>query len=140
MLELANLQMEEFRVMDRTLDRYLNQVYTDLEKRRFPFLGISTSTLGELRRFRIDVAKLADEVTHITKFFGDWYLARVYLGARDRFYLDQWKQSVEQRLGQLDQLYTVVHSEVYEKRMFWLEVIVVILIAIDVVALFMARR
>ena len=42
--------------------------------------------LRHLRRFRVDVAKLTDEVTHITKFFGDWYLARVYLGARDRFY------------------------------------------------------
>jgi hypothetical protein len=83
----------------------------------------------------VDVAKLTDEVTHITKFFGDWHLARVYLGARDRFYLDQWRTSVEQRLAQLDKLYSVAHSEVNEQRMLWLEIIIVIFFAIDLVIL-----
>jgi hypothetical protein len=138
-LELADLQLEEFRVMDRSLDRYLNQFYDDLERSRFPLFGASASVLRVLRRFRVDLTKLADEVTHITKFFGDWYLARVYLGARDRFYLDQWRQSVEQRLSQLDQLYGVMHSDVYERRMLWLEVIVVILIALDLVGLLFLR-
>jgi hypothetical protein len=93
-----------------------------------------------LRRFRVDVAKLADEVTHITKFFGDWYLARVYLGARDRFYLDQWRASVEQRLAQLDKLYSVVHTEVNEQRMLWLEAIIVIFFAIDLLILLRVGR
>jgi hypothetical protein len=139
-LELANLQLEEFRVMDRGLDRYLDQSYEQLERVRWPFLGGSAGVLRALRRFRVDLTKLADEVTHITKFFGDWYLARVYLGARDRFYLDHWRQSVEQRLAQVDQLYTVVQSEIYERRMFWLELIIVFLFIIDVLALFFWRR
>ena len=100
------------------------------------FFGPAAITL---RRFRVDVAKLADEVTHITKFFGDWYLARVYLGARERFYLDQWQTSVERRLQQLDQLYSVVHSDINEHRMLWLEIIIVILFVIDLVLLFVVR-
>jgi len=113
-LELANLQLEEFRVMDRRPDTYLDRAYED-------------------------VAKLTDEVTHITKFFGDWHLARVYLGARDRFYLDQWRASVEQRLAQLDKLYSVVHIELNEQRMLWLEIIIVIFFAIDLLILLWVR-
>jgi len=139
-LELANLQLEEFRVMDRRLDVYLDRAYEDLDRRRLPLFGAASTTLRNLRRFRVDVAKLTDEVTHITKFFGDWYLARVYLGARDRFYLDQWRASVEQRLAQVDKLYTVVHTEVNEKRMLWLEVIIVVFFAIDLMLLFSGRR
>lgn len=139
-LELANLQLEEFRVMDRRLDRYLDGAYEDLERRRLPLFGRASKTLHHLRRFRVDVAKLADEVTHITKFFGDWHLARVYLGARDRFYLDQWRASVEQRLAQLDKLYSVVHAEVNERRMLWLEIIIVIFFALDLVMLFWGKR
>lgn len=135
-LELANLQLEEFRVMDKFLDQYMERAYEDLEKKRFPLFGGAGKTLNHLRRFRMDVAKLTDEVTHITKFFGDWYLARVYLGARDRFYLDHWRSSVEQRLAQLDKLYSVVHSEVYERRMIWLEAIIVIFFAVDLIFLF----
>jgi hypothetical protein len=139
-LELANLQLEEFRSMDRRLDSYLDRAYDDLERRGRSVFGRATSTLRYLRRFRVDVAKLTDEVTHITKFFGDWHLARVYLGARDRFYLDQWRTSVEQRLAQLDKLYSVFHAEVNERRMLWLEVIIVIFFAIDLIIMLWGGR
>ena len=138
-LELANLQLEEFRVMDRRLDTYLDRAYEDVERERVPLFGRANKVLRHLRRFRVDVAKLTDEVTHITKFFGDWHLARVYLGARDRFYLDQWRASVEQRLAQLDKLYSVVHSELNERRMLWLEIIIVIFFAIDLLILLWVR-
>ncbi len=134
-LELANLQLEEFRVMDARLDKYLDRAYADLEKRTMSLFGATNRVLRQLRRFRVDVAKLTDEVTHITKFFGDWYLARIYLGARDRFYLDQWRASVEQRLAQLDKLYSVVHAEMNERRMLWLEIIIVVFFAIDLLIL-----
>jgi hypothetical protein len=139
-LELANLQLEEFRVMDQRLDKYLDRAYEDLERRPLAVFGAANKTLRHLRRFRVDVAKLADETTHITKFFGDWHLARVYLGARDRFYLDQWRTSVEQRLAQLDKLYSVVHADVNEQRMLWLEIIIVIFFAVDLVILLWVRR
>jgi len=139
-LELANLQLEEFRVMDQRLDAYLDRAYEDLERKRLPLFGAAAKTLRHLRRFRVDVAKLTDEVTHITKFFGDWHLARVYLGAHDRFYLDQWRASVEQRLAQVDKLYSVVHTEVNEKRMLWLEIAIVICFVIDLWMLFSGGR
>ena len=95
-LELANLQLEEFRVMDQRLDKYLDRAYDDLD--------------------------------------------RVYLGARDRFYLDQWRTSVEQRLAQLDKLYSVVHAEMNERRMLWLEIIIVVFFAIDLLILLRLGR
>jgi len=139
-LELANLQLEEFRTMDQRLDRYLDRAYEDLEKQGWAVFGAANKTLRHLRRFRVDVAKLTDEVTHITKFFGDWHLARVYLGARDRFYLDQWRMSVEQRLAQLDKLYSVVHAEVNEQRMLWLEIIIVIFFAADLAIMLWVQK
>jgi len=130
-LELANLQLEEYRVIDRRLDRYLDRAYGDLKRRRFGLFGTYSRTLSALRVFRVDVTKLNDEITHISKFFGDWYLARVYLGAGERFYLNQWRQSVEDRLGQLDQLYTVVNSDINNRRMTWLEILIVVFFAIE---------
>lgn len=139
-LELANLQLEEYRVMDRRLDEYFDRIYVELERARLPVLGGGGQALRSLRRFRVDAARLSDEVTHITKFLGDWYLARVYLGARDRFHLGQWRASVEQRLAQLDHLYSVVHAEVYDRRMLLLEMVIVVLFVIDLLGLFLWRR
>jgi hypothetical protein len=139
-LELANLQLEEFRVMDGRLDRYLEKAYKDLERPKGGGFGRASGSLRRLRRLRMDVTKLADEVTHITKFFGDWHLARVYLGARDRFYLEEWRKSVEKRLAQLDQLYNVVHGEMNEQRMLVLEIIIVVFFAVDLLLLFFGKR
>jgi hypothetical protein len=135
-LELANVQLEEFRAMDRTLDRYLERAYADMGRRRFALFGMASNVLRELRWFRVDVTKLADEVSHITKLLGDWHLARVYVAAQERFYLDQWRRSVERRLGQLDQLYSVLQSEVSDQRMLWLEIIIVVLFVLDLVLIF----
>ena len=135
-LELANLQLEEFRTMDRRLDQHLERAYRDVEKKWSAFFGPPRSILKWLRRFRVDVTKLADEVSHITKFIGDWHLARVYLGASERFHLAQWQQSVEKRLSQLDEVYQLIQADVYERRMLWLEVAIVVLFVIDLLAIF----
>jgi hypothetical protein len=136
-LELANLQVEEFRVMDGALDQHLERAYDLVEQHGFDRLGKSRAILQVLRGLRVDFAKLTDEVDHIAKFFGDWYLARVYLGARDRFHLEQWRKSVQNRLDQLDHLHSVVKADIYERRMLWLEATIVILFLIDIVALFL---
>jgi hypothetical protein len=137
-LELANLQLEEFRALDQRLDKYLDRMYEDLERR--PRWGTPLATLQMLRRLRVDVAKLDDEVTHITKFFGDWYMARVYISARDRFHLDQWRQSVEHRLSELGQVHGIIAGELYDRRMLWLEIAIVVLFIIDILGLLFLKR
>lgn len=135
-LELANLQLEEFRWMDASLDRYLERAYDDLARRRWWAFGGAARVIRSLRSLRVDLARLADEVTHITKFVGDWHAARVYLLARERFHLEQWRASVEQRLGELDRLYTMLRGDVYDRRMLVLELLIVIFFAIDLLFLF----
>jgi hypothetical protein len=130
-LELANLQLEEFRWMDRVLDKYLDRAYEDLVRRRWWAFGATAAVLRSLRRLRIDLARLADEVGHTIKFVGDSHLARVYAMARERFHLDQWRASVADRVRQLDEFYTLTRGELYDRRMLWLEVIIVIFFAAD---------
>lgn len=139
-LELANLQLEEYKVMDRRLDRYLDKAYEDIQSQHFRMFGTYAAKLRRLRTLRVDVTKLHDEVTHITKFFGDWYLARVYMGARERFHLNQWRNSVEERLRQIDALYTVAHTELTNQRMLLMEFLVVILFIVDIISLFLLKK
>ncbi len=139
-LELANLQLEEYRIIDQRLDRYLNKAYDDIQQRTFPLFGTYSRILRNLRTLRVDVTKLTDEVTHITKFFGDWYLAQVYMGARERFHLNQWRNSVEERLKQIDSLYSVAHTEITNQRMLWLEALIVFLFAADLFSIFFLKR
>lgn len=138
-LELANLQLEELVLMDKRIDRYLDGAYTELEKKHTPLLGLRRADLDRLRRFRMDVAKITDEVSNISKFFGDWYLARVYLAAKERFHLDSWRESIQNRFSNLNSLYEILRSEVTESRMLVLEILIVLLFVTDLIVLFFKR-
>ena len=55
--------------------------------------------------------------------------------ARERFHVGQWHSSVEHRLKQLNDLFSVVRAKVTERRMLWLEIIVLVFFAIDLIAI-----
>jgi hypothetical protein len=137
-IELANLQLEEFRLLDDRLDRFFLAAYDDLE-RYSGFLG-PRAQLKSLRSMRMDSMKMSEEVSNITKFVGDWHLARVYLACKERFHLSHWESSVDQKLQELDRLYSIANAEVAQRRSLVLELMVVALFVIDVLALFFWKR
>lgn len=138
-LELANLQLQEWKVLDAVLDRHLNRAYDHFARRPGVFsLGWGV-TLRDLRRLRADTARLADEVSNISKFIGDWYLARVFQAARERFHLDAWRASLDHRLSQLDRIYAAMQAEVNDRRMLWLELLIVGLIAVEILISLLGR-
>src|SRR6267154_5015229 len=74
-MELANLQLAELEAYDRILDDSLERAYRDLTRRA---MRGRTNIMRELREIRIDLARFSDELSNISKFFGDWHLARIY--------------------------------------------------------------
>jgi len=141
-IELANLQLEEFQYIDRLLETLRERSYGDVERyyRAARFLGLPTRTLTTLRHTQMDLAKMSDEVTNIAKFSGDWYLARVYLACRDRFHIDRWRESVREKLASLEHLYNVVNGEIANRRMVLLEGIIVVLFILDVLMLLILKK
>lgn len=141
-IELANLQLEEFRLLDDRLDRLFLEAYDDLERYSGSTRLLFTPgrRLRSLRSIRMDITKMSEELSNITKFVGDWYLARVYLACKDRFHLGHWESSVDQKLQELDRLYTIVQNEIYGRRMLVLEVMIVALFVFDVLALIVMRK
>jgi hypothetical protein len=142
MIELANLQLEEFRILDDRLDRLFIKAYDELERKASPMSLVfaSDARLSAVRRIRMDITKMSEELTNITKFVGDWYLARVYLSCKHRFHLGHWESSVDQKLHEIDRLYTLVHQGINEKRMLVLELAIVALFLFEVVATFVFRK
>jgi len=132
-MELANLQLAELEAYDRILDDALERAYRDLRKR--PFRG-RASTLRELREIRIDLARFSDELSNITKFFGDWHLARIYQNVSARFHLSDWHRTIDDKLQTLDDLYQLLNHDQTNRWMLILEVTIVLLFIIDLIILF----
>ena len=136
-MELANLQLAELEAYDRLLDDALDRSYRDLSERP---LRSRPGILRELREIRIDLARFNDELSNITKFFGDWHLARIYEKISSRLHLAEWHRTVDGKLKTLDELYQILKHDQNNRVMLWLEVGIVLLFVIDLVVLVMGLK
>jgi hypothetical protein len=132
-MELANLQLAELEAYDRILDESLERAYRDLTTRA---MRGRSSIMRELREIRIDLARFSDELSNITKFFGDWHLARIYENISARFHLSDWHRTIDDKLQTLDDLYQLLNHDQTNRWMLLLEVTIVLLFVIDLVILF----
>ncbi len=136
-LELANLQLAELEAYDRLLDEALERSYRDLGENP---LRSRTQTLRDLREIRIDLARFSDELSNITKFFGDWHLARIYETIAVRFHLPDWRRTLEDKLKTLDDLYQILKHDQNNRWMVILEATIVLLFIIDLVILALGMK
>jgi hypothetical protein len=132
-MELANLQLAELEAYDRILDGSLERSYRDLSDQR---RRGRKNVMRELREIRIDLARFSDELSNITKFFGDWHLARIYENISARFHLADWHRTIDEKLKTLDNLYQLLNQDLNNRWMLILEVTIVLLFVIDLVMLF----
>jgi hypothetical protein len=132
-MELANVQLEELEAYDVFIDDALERAYRDLSGPRPPR---RTGILRELKELRIDLSRFSDELSNITKFFGEWHLARVYENTARVFHLADWHRAIDEKLKTLDSLYEMLKQDQNHRVMVWLEVGIVLLFVIDVVMLF----
>jgi hypothetical protein len=136
-MELANLQLAELEAYDRILDNSLDRAYRDLSTR--PTRG-RAAVLRELREIRVDLARFSDELSNITKFFGDWHLARIYENLSARFHLSDWHRTIDKKLQTLDDLYQLLSHDHNNRWMLILEVTIVLLFIIDLVILLLGFK
>jgi len=139
LMELANVQLAELEAYDHMLDDAVERSYRDISARRFKGWQ-TTGVQRELREIRIDLARLSDELSNITKFFGDWHLARIYQGLAARFHLSDWHRTIDEKLKTMDDLYQLLRAEQNNRWMLILESSIVLLFIIDLVILAMGIR
>lgn len=136
-MELANLQLAELEAYDRILDAALDGAYRDLATAG---LRSRVKILRELRELRIDLARFSDELSNVTKFFGDWHLARIYEKIASRFHLGDWHRTIDGKLKTLDDLYQLLKHDQTNRWMIILEATIVLLFIIDLVVLFASLK
>ena len=131
-MEVANVQLVELSAYDRFLDGSLEKAYRDLAKRR---VKVSREIHRSLREIRVDLVRFSDELSNITKFFGDWHLARIYTNLSNRFHLADWYSVVREKLKTLGDLYQLLQQDWVNFWMVLLEATIVLLFVLDVILL-----
>jgi hypothetical protein len=136
-MELANVQLVELSAYDHILDESLELAYRDVARRTAPGRG---QVRRNLREIRVDLARFSDELSNITKFFGDWHLARMYENLSSRFHLGDWQRVIDEKLNTLGDLYQLLQRDWNNFWMVVLEGTIVLLFIIDLILVLLSLR
>jgi hypothetical protein len=131
-IELANVQLTELEAYDRLLDDVVDKAYADLGSGTIRRWG-GRFTQRELRVIRVDLARLADEMSNVSKFFGDYHAGRLYQGLAARFHLADWQKTIDHKIQTLDHIYQLLQSDRTNLWMLILEATIVFLILFDII-------
>ncbi|WP_435007586.1 hypothetical protein P12x_004851 [Tundrisphaera lichenicola] len=138
-IEFANVQLLEFRHIDDRLDDRLEAAYRLIHaekggRRRWPAAWRTHSaTVRSVRELEIEATSLFERADNNLKLIGDQYLSRVFDLARSRFHLGEWQQSIRRKLEVVGDVYDLLVQQAGGTRMETLEIIVVVLIAMEIV-------
>ncbi|MBZ0173030.1 MAG: hypothetical protein K8E66_11655, partial [Phycisphaerales bacterium] len=135
-LQHANIELLELRVLDQELDSMLDHADETLgvltRSRLWPTFA-SSAMLRRSASAQTDAAVMFEGVNNAIKLLGNQYLARLYRLAALRLDLPSWQASVQRKLGAADSLYEKMSDSTSTKRLEVLEWVIIALIAVSIV-------
>ena len=137
LLEYANSQLLEFRHYDELLTGVLDTVYDSLGQKhsRLARWRMARSA-NRLHTVLLEVSELTEHADNAIKFLSDMYAARLYRLAAAKVGVPDYKNLVTQKLRTAEELYDYMVEQFNQSRAFFLEVIVVLILLIELLFLF----
>jgi hypothetical protein len=135
-LEFANAQLLELRVYDTELDDDLPLLYDRIEqrrRRRALFTRRFRPLLADVQTTVAAITEVVERADNAFKITDDVYLARIYRAALDLFREPAWRRGIDRKLGIFRDTYSMLNGESQVARAELLEVIVVVLIAVEII-------
>ncbi len=137
LLEYANSQLLEFRYYDEVLTRRLKLVYQSLDQGTGFFARWRLArAAARLYTLLLDVTELTERTDNSIKFLSDMFSARLYRLAAAKVGVPDYKELVDRKLRTADSLYRFMVDQFNQARAFALELLVVVILIIELVALF----
>jgi hypothetical protein len=140
LLEYANSQLLEFRHYDELLSGILDGVYASLEQKNGTFARWRLArSATSLHTVLLDVAELTERADNAIKFLSDMFYARAYRLAAAKVGAGDYRSLVDQKLHIAGELYEFMVNEFREARGFFLELLVIVILIIELVPIFRGR-
>ena len=137
-IEIANYQLLELRILDKLLTRRLNLAELDISK-IYTMSGTLWRRLnkrvGNLLRLKYDLSFLLENTENVSKLFGDFYLAQLYTQLAELFQLKEWSGSIRHRIDMIGDIYNVAQTNLNEKFLLYMEILLTFIFVIEFVFL-----
>lgn len=136
-IEFSLTHLLEFRYYDEMLENNLQELYDSMDKKPGLIKSLFNNFYSEIAedssRKYIGFSELISRVENSLKTVGDAYLAVIFRNTAQQFRFEDWKQGISHKMSTLAEITQMFHGEVNTKRSHWLEIVVIILIALELV-------
>ncbi len=133
-IEFANVQLLELRYYDDLLDRKLSTLYREVMTANQSIFNKKFKKMNdEAAQIFLETSEVIERIDNSFKVVGDLFYARIFRSALERFKVKEWKSNVDQKLKNLLDVSQLNNNEIQSNRSHFLELIIIILIAIEVV-------
>ncbi|MHB8882149.1 MAG: hypothetical protein ACYC69_11655 [Thermodesulfovibrionales bacterium] len=142
LLEFANAQLLELRVHDDMLDRELDIINERMISQVRPALWKIKryeELAAQVMRTVMDVTGITEKIDNSIKVTEDIYYARVYASMLSLFKVQQWETSIERKISIASRVYDMLYRVISNKRTEMLEIIIIILIAVEIVLFLLVK-
>ncbi len=137
LIEFANVQALELRYYDRVLSRQMERMYDDIEtadrKSRYRRLRQYHEIMSRLMETQAEISDIIEKVDNLIKITEDIYYARVYASALNVLRISQWRAGVSRKIDIIRQNYEMLSDEVNIQHSNFLEIVIILLIAFEIV-------
>ena len=134
LLEYANTQLLEYRRYDEILSGLLKHAYGELERKGGMWASWRMAREAkQLNRLRLDVIELTERTDTAIKFLSDMYYARAYRLAAAKVGANDYRNLVDQKIKTAGELYHFMVNEFREGRAFFMELVIVVILLIELV-------
>lgn len=137
LLEFASSQLLELRYYDGLLTEEMEKMYDELEDVEqvgsFARLRHYRSIMSRLMEVVTDVTDITERINNSIKVTEDIYYARIYSAALNLFRTSAWMESIQRKISVIQRNYSMLSDEIVTARATWLEVAIVLLIALEII-------
>jgi len=143
-IEFSLTHLLEFRYYDDLLNQKLDELYDTIEQKKEGVINIFKNFYADIAEASsteyIEFSEFLGRIENSLKTVGDPYLATVFRSSAEQFRFDDWRKSISRKMRTLADITQILQGEVNSKRSHWLEIIIILLIAIELVPMFLAFK
>ncbi|MFA6433559.1 MAG: hypothetical protein WCW52_02575 [Elusimicrobiales bacterium] len=143
-IEFSLTHLLEFRYYDDLLNLKLDELYDTIEQKKEGIINIFKNFYADIAEESstkyIEFSEFLGRIENSLKTVGDPYLATVFRSSAEQFRFDDWRKSISRKMKTLADITQLLQGEVNSKRSHWLEIIIIVLIALEMVPMFMAFK
>ena len=110
LLKIGNYQLLRYRMLGQSIEEILRIINADFKRGKQSMWSLTNGNLRNIVNHRLELMLDFEHNEQNLLFIGDWYTAKLYHLISDEFYLNHWKDAIQTKLDNLENILNTIQE------------------------------